>query len=369
MRQESTHPAFTLVELLVSMTVATLLMTGLATALVIASRAIPDNDSTQRLAGASFQVMEQMTAELATAISFSMLGPQGIEFRVADRNNDSTAEQIRYAWSGVAGAGLTRTYNGDTTTVLENVGAFGLVHGKHDESTTTMQSVETTSAESILAYFDGWSGITPNTQEKTIDLNNWASELVYITPPDDIQKIKFTRAKVWMRRDALTVIGNFTIQLYRPTSVGGYRPSGTPLVTAPAISGIGLPLTAFWATATFDDMPVADLSRSDYLLLVKGTSSDGVWMSHYQHTSAPVNMKILYWTSNGGGTWNPTSNYDRQDMRFYLYGTYISSSQQPITTTIQKLDMVRISLQPGSQAGARMDTDVLILNQPEVTGL
>ena len=172
-----------------------------------------------------------------------------------------------------------------------------------------------------------------------------------------------------MRRDLLTILGNFTIQLYRPTTVGGNVPGATPLVTAPALSGIGLPLTAFWATATFNIMPVTDLSRSDYLLLVKGASADAVLLSHYQFKTAPTNGMTMYWTANGGLSWSPASFFDRQDMRFYLYASFISESQQELNSTISNLEMVRISLQPGSQAGARVDTDVLILNQPEVTGL
>lgn len=174
MRKVSRHPAFTLIEMLVSMSVATLLMTGLASALFIASRAIPDEKNTQQLAGASFQLVEQMAAELSTATSFTLLGVNGIEFRVADRNNDATTEQIRYEWSGVDGAGLTRTYNGVNATILPDVQNFGLVYGKHDITTTTTQTVETTGAEGIVAYFDGWSGITPNSVELSIDSSNWA---------------------------------------------------------------------------------------------------------------------------------------------------------------------------------------------------
>lgn len=363
--------AFTLVELLVSLSVSALLMTGLAGALVIASRAIPDKDSARLHAATSFQIVEQMSTELSTAISFTLLGQRGVEFRVHDRASDvdATPETIRYEWSGVPGEALIRTYNGEAVKVLDNIQQFNLLYGTHDEITTTTKTVETTDTPGIVAYFDGWSGISPNTQEKTIDSSNWVSQLLYVNPPAGTTKIKFTQARVWMRRDLLTVLGNFTIQLYRPTSVGGYRPSGTPLVTAPPISGIGLPLTPFWATSAFDDVPVTDLTRNDYLLLVKGQSSDGVWLSHYQHNSAPNNNTIMYWTSNGGGGWNPSSNVDRQDMRFYLYASYVTSTEQTVPATVKKLDVVRITVQPGTQAAARMDTEVVTYNQPDVTGL
>jgi len=365
------HCAFTLPELLVSLAVSAILMTALASAMVIASRSIPDAGNPQSQAATAFQIVEQLSTELSTATAFSLLGLHGIEFTVPDRTSDlnTTPEVIRYEWSGAAGESLVRTYNGDAAKILADIDTFNLVYGTHSETTTTMQTVETTGAEGIVAYFDGWSGVTPNTLEKTINNTNWAEELITITPPVGTKKIKFTKARVWMRRDVLTVLGTFAIQLYRPTSVGGYRPGSTPLVTAPAVSGIGLPLTAYWATSTFDDMPVTDLTRSDYLLQVKGSSSDGVWLSHYQHNSAPANSMTMYWTSNSGGSYSPTSNYDRQDMRFYLYASYVSESQQEVPASVKKLDMVRISLQPGTQSSSRMDTEVIIYNQPIATGL
>jgi len=370
MRNRARHRGFTLVEMLVSMSVSAVLMTGLASALFIAARAIPDENSIQLLAGSSFQVTEQLATELATAISLTAMEPNVIEFQVPDRTSDinTTPETIRYEWSGTNGDDLIRTFNGTDATILSDIHDFTLGYGTHDESTTSTQTVEVTGAEGIVAYFDGWSGVTPNTLEKTINNNNWVSEALTVTPPTGTTKIKFTKARVWMRRDLLTVLGTFTIQLYRSTSVGGYRP-GTLLVDAPAISGIGLPLTAYWATATFNETFLTDLSRSDYLLMVKGTLSDGVWLSHYQHNSAPSNGMTMYYTSNGGGAWSPTSNLDRQDMRYYLYASYVSNSEQEVNTTTTILDTVRISIQPGSNAAARIDAAVMTHNQPNVTGL
>lgn len=363
--------AFTLPELLVSLAVSAILLTALASAMVIASRAIPDGANPQMQAVNAFQVVEQLNTELATATSFSLLGANAIEFTVPDRVSDVdvSPEVIRYEWSGTNGESLVRTYNGDPVKILDDLNAFSLVYGTHSEVTTTTEMVETTGNEGIVAYFDGWTGLTPTSQEKYISNTNWVWQLLYVTPPVGVTKIKFTRARVWMRRDLLTVLGTFKIQLYRPTTVGGIRSSASPLVTAPSISGIGLPLTAFWATAYFDNMPVTDLTRSDYHLKVEGTLSDGVWLSHYQHSSAPSNNTIMYWTSNGGGSNSPSSNFDRQDMRFYLYASYISNTEQQVEATIKKLDMVRITLQAGSQAGARIDTEVAIYNQPNVTGL
>ena len=48
-------------------------------------------------------VINQISDELRYATVITQQTSQILEFVVADRNNDGTAEKIRYEWSGVAG--------------------------------------------------------------------------------------------------------------------------------------------------------------------------------------------------------------------------------------------------------------------------
>ncbi len=116
---------FTLVELVLSMVVMTILMGAMGSALVLASRAMPDDQSAAVLFRQGAQTVEQVLDELHTAQSLTVKTATTVLFTVPDRNSDSTAEIIRYAWSGTPGHALTRQYNSQTAVdVVENVQHF-----------------------------------------------------------------------------------------------------------------------------------------------------------------------------------------------------------------------------------------------------
>ncbi|MCH7595423.1 MAG: prepilin-type N-terminal cleavage/methylation domain-containing protein [Planctomycetes bacterium] len=110
-RKRRRRRAFTLLELLFAMVAMTALMGGLASALMLASRAIPDDASPAAVAIDAYYAADQIAGELFCAQSFSERTATAITFTVADRDNDTIAETIRYAWSGTPGDPLTRQYN------------------------------------------------------------------------------------------------------------------------------------------------------------------------------------------------------------------------------------------------------------------
>ena len=119
---------FTLIEMLVSIAIMTVLVTGIASAIMLATRAAEGAGQPAALAEAS-RVVDQITAELAVALSFSERTNIAVTFTVPDRDSDEAPETIRYAWSGVAGHPLTRTYNGGATQpIAQNVHHFNVTY-------------------------------------------------------------------------------------------------------------------------------------------------------------------------------------------------------------------------------------------------
>ena len=75
--------------------------------------------------------------ELRYATIIIQQTPQILEFVVADRNADGTAEKIRYEWSGTAGDPLRKTINGGTSVdVLTSVNAFSVTFQQKSKTTT-----------------------------------------------------------------------------------------------------------------------------------------------------------------------------------------------------------------------------------------
>jgi hypothetical protein len=110
------------------MAIVSVLMLGIGSALMLAARAVPAEESVFRHNADASVVVQQMVTELHTATSIWQLSPVKIEFTVHDRDNDGDVEVILYQWSGTAGSPLRRSYNGGTAVVIaENVHAFALV--------------------------------------------------------------------------------------------------------------------------------------------------------------------------------------------------------------------------------------------------
>ena len=78
---------FTMVELLLSMVVMTMVMGGLATAMVLASRALPNGQSAFDITLKSSDATEQIAVDLYTARTIVARSPRFVEFTVPDRNS------------------------------------------------------------------------------------------------------------------------------------------------------------------------------------------------------------------------------------------------------------------------------------------
>ncbi len=129
---------FTLVELTLSMAVLTVLMGGMASALFLAGRAVPDRETPLKATSEGFHAADQLAGELFAAQALTTRSATTVEFTVPDRcpvppiahpdcNGTNNPEIIRYAWNSVAGGPLTRRYNnGAVENVLENVYQFEL---------------------------------------------------------------------------------------------------------------------------------------------------------------------------------------------------------------------------------------------------
>jgi len=86
-----------------------------------------DTDTVVMNTLASGTLLEQMTAELESALYFKDRSLTSLEFVVGDQDGDGAPETIRYAWSGVNGDPLTRTFNAQPAeTVAADVYKFML---------------------------------------------------------------------------------------------------------------------------------------------------------------------------------------------------------------------------------------------------
>ena len=102
---------------------------GLGSAIMLSARAAPSTNDALGLASQASKVIEEMTDDLTGAVLFESANATDARFKVADRDADSIAEVIEYAWSGVAGEPLTRKLNtGSATPIIDQVDALAMTY-------------------------------------------------------------------------------------------------------------------------------------------------------------------------------------------------------------------------------------------------
>ncbi len=119
------YHGYTLVELMVAMVGASALMVGLSSSIFIAFQATDISNTPASAMIEGNAALSDMLSDLEFAQSFTEITATAITFTVPDRNDDTVAETIRYAWSGTPGDPLTRQVNGGpVATLADNVHLF-----------------------------------------------------------------------------------------------------------------------------------------------------------------------------------------------------------------------------------------------------
>lgn len=94
---------FTLVELIVSTVIASTLMIGIASTMLVSVRALPQADSTSSVTLKASPIVDQFAMELQNAVTINSRSATMVDFTVADRDGDDVVETLRWEWSGTAG--------------------------------------------------------------------------------------------------------------------------------------------------------------------------------------------------------------------------------------------------------------------------
>lgn len=184
---------FTLIELVLSMSIMTLLVGAMVSAVIVALHALPDPNSPAEQTAAAVDAAEWIAADLATAKTITLADARAVEFTVPDRGHGASgAEAIRYEWSGTPGDPLSRTYNGAKTTVCADVHAFSLTYqlglAPLDHAPRVLMITDDPPSAEIAdkrALLESWgfqvSRIAANASDSAIRALGASADLYYIT--------------------------------------------------------------------------------------------------------------------------------------------------------------------------------------------
>jgi len=347
--------AFTLTELAVGLAIVSIVIVGLGSAIVVASKAIPGAASPAQRALQAADCVDDIAAELTYATTINAAEANAIEFVVVDRTGDATPETIRYEWSGNAGDPLTRQVNGGAVqTILEDVHAFDLTY--HGPSTTEEQSGEGESAEQLLAHYAplSWSSVT-------VTATDWPGQYFEPDLPANATGWRVTQVELWASSN-WPPDGDVAVQVRSADILD--QPTDTVLAQASLSAG-----SVSWIMAERRKLAVSGMANLSPLqgacVVVEHVSGDepcNVWidMSGFGSSSGPQAFQM---TLDGGQSWSSSS---AAGMIFSVYGTYTAPDILQ-TVTVVTTRNVTLTVQAGDERGSAIHGGARLLNEPTAT--
>lgn len=341
---------FTLLELIVSLSMMSVLMIGIGSALVIASRALPSEEHPLTAQVHAAQVVDMLVGDLLCAQSVPASSDKAITLTVADRNHDDVPEQLRYAWSGTPGDPLVRSINGGTDeTLVSGVSNFTLTYDLRVEE-QEQSANPNESAESLLFSHDTNS----NLNEGYVQDDQWWGQYFKPALPADAVSWSVTRTKFSVRRRQ-DEPATTKIELRLPNA--DLTPSGT-VIDRVTMEQMSLPKGWTWIEKSF--VNASGLNPAKGLCLTLTTSSDDAASIRYRKENVTLSGSALLF---GNPTWQ-TPQTD-QALLLYVYGT-VTTTGQPTITTVSHLVRVRINLTLVRAPDEPIETTIQLLNAPEV---
>lgn len=345
---------FTLLEMLVSLPIMALLMVGLGSAIKIAAQAVPNGTGIASTTLVAREVLDLIAADLtyATAITTDVTtggAANQLTFNIPDRDGQApTTETITYSWSGTAGAPLTRTFNGTTTTIAPSVQEFSLAYDKRSKALPTTFS---SGAETLLISSDGLALLPP---DNNITSTNWVGQYFQPILASNVHSWNVTRAQLYLEKSGAPD-GQNLIQI-RPAAGG--LPTSSVMAQATLLESS---LTGGYQLTSIGFSSVPYVSPAVGLCLVVEWQANSTSCVVQSWGSSAANSNLIS-TSNAGSTWTASSG---NSLRYYIYGTV----QTPNPTAYQYLlTGIRCTLRTGSDPTSRLSTTVRVLNEPAVTG-
>lgn len=154
------HLGHTLLEVVLSITLLSIIAVSVGSAVIFASSAAPGEDSVEATLATDGRVIGKIAEDLSVAKYVLEMSDHAVTVVVADRTGDNIPDRIRYAWSGKAGDPLTIQLNdGSETTLIEQVAVFTLVY-QNDTDSNVMPTAVSIQDESLLDAFTtttGWN--------------------------------------------------------------------------------------------------------------------------------------------------------------------------------------------------------------------
>ena len=307
--------AFTLVELLVVITISSMLFLSLSAALSGTLQTTAEVAAQLLSWQAGSSALLRMEKEMALATQFVATDLRQVSFYVPDITGDGAADLLAYSWSGTAGAPLVRTVNGaGSTNIIAQAQdvklsynyrtrtSVGITNLTRDLSVTPGSFVDYSGYPWAVAFHDvrpnPWRGqsFTPVTGSHRTDSISFRARTTVLFGGTDLSILLTDKSTG--RTLASGTLNKNDLQYYNTRT-------------------LVVPMT--WQDAGGSGLS----TERDYRWVFKPTSSAyAADLEAFTITSGsgPSNGTFAEYSTNGGDSWVSLGN--QADIRFVTYGTY-----------------------------------------------
>ena len=353
MKATAKQRGISLVEMILTITILSIIVAGTSSAILLANRALPSASNPANETIVSSGIIEKFCGEIQYAIQVNASSNKMIEFTVADRDSNGVPETVRYEWSGVSNDPLTRQYNGGSlVTLTDQVQQFDL---DYDLLTTSVETpVGNESAETL---HDAYSSLQ-HLGSLDVESDRWVSQYIFPSLPADTLSWKVTRVKFYAKAEGSND-GECRVQLQQATL--GNVPSSIVIEEKVLLESTLHPTNFEIQELTFNQ--ASELPPSEGVCLVfKWITGTEACRLQYQDDYVPEADETLYRSADFGGTW---TRYSDHSLLFEVYGT-ITATGEPSVKETKFLKGVTVTLKTESNNFPSVVSRVTALNQPEV---
>lgn len=118
---------FTLIELVVSLSVVGILITAIGSSIVVATRSLPTSGGLAETQASTGRALMLVGEDIRLATTATITSGRQLDLTLPDRTGDAATEAISYSWSGTNGDPLVRSFNGSDNELLPALDSFSVL--------------------------------------------------------------------------------------------------------------------------------------------------------------------------------------------------------------------------------------------------
>ncbi len=343
--------AHSLIELVMSLTIISLIASAVGSAVIVAAKANPSKTSPQATLMDDSRALAIIAEDLSVAKYITAGTDKSVTLIVADRTGDAIPDRLQYAWSGTVGDPLTVQLNSQSpTVVVASAQSFGLAY-ETQVVTKQVPAPLTYEAESVIASFE----LTAGSANADVSSTNAYGQVM--TPALSAAAVGFlpTRVEFYARSSAPSD-GASLVEL---RDAENSKPGATRYANA-TLSESALSSSFAWSNvALLPEMSYVPAGQP-ITLTVKQSSGNNTVARLSSNLSVPAGLLS---SSNGGSSW---SNSLLNSLLYRLYGQQIKAASSAIEYTRYKCMAIRVSLQSSGDARVPLQRRVRLLQEPEM---